>query len=187
MKVVVHLVADAVKKLNMNNLKNLWTTIVGSMSSIFPLFFAFCKPGGACAIACASPIASLFGISSASLAATPLMKSLYPLLLVISAVSFTVSYYRLYVLPHYIASNASGCDAACACDSGKDVKQLKISKYIFWIGLLASIIFFSYFEYQNYKTNIEKAKTECCDISEEEECCSSETKCKQICKQDLNF
>lgn len=158
----------------MNRLKNLWTTIVGSVSSIFPLFFAFCKPGGACAVACASPIASLFGISSASLAATPLMKSLYPLLLVISAVSFTVSYYRLYVLPRYKASNATGCDDACACDTGKDDKQLKLSKYIFWIGLLASIVFFSYFEYQNYKLNTEKAQTECCEGGEEEECCSGD-------------
>lgn len=156
----------------MDKLKNLWTTIVGSVSSIFPLFFAVCKPGGACAVACASPIASLFGISSASLAATPLMKSLYPLLLVISAVSFTVSYYRLYVLPRYTASNATGCDDACACGPAKDDKQVKISKFIFWIGLVASIGFFSYFEYQNYKLNTTETQTECCEGGEEEECCS---------------
>ncbi len=160
----------------MNKLKNLWTTIVGSVSSIFPLFFAFCKPGGACAVACASPIASLFGISSASLAATPLMKSLYSLLLVISAVSFTVSYYRLYVLPRYKASNATGCDAACACDTGKEDKQLKLSKYIFWIGLLASIVFFSYFEYQNYKLNIAKNQIENSEV--EEACCAEGSSCE---------
>ena len=158
----------------MNKLKNLWTTIVGSVSSIFPLFFAFCKPGGACAVACTSPIASLFGISSASLAATPLMKSLYPLLLVISAVSFTVSYYRLYALPRYSTSNTTSCDGACACDARKNEKQLKTSKYIFWIGLLASIVFFSYFEYQNYKLNSTEAQTDCCE-GDEEECCSEET------------
>jgi hypothetical protein len=157
-----------------NKLKDLWTTIVGSMSSVLPLFFAFCKPGGACTVACASPIASLFGISSASLTATPLMKSLYPLLLIISAVSFTVSYYRLYVLPRYKKSNTTGCDDACACDSGKVEKQLKTSKYIFWIGLLASIIFLSYFEYQNYKLNSTKAQTDCFE-GDEEECCSEET------------
>lgn len=160
----------------MNKLKNLWTTIVGSVSSIFPLFFAFCKPGGACAVACASPIASLFGISSASLAATSLMKSLYPLLLVISAVSFTVSYYRLYVLPRYKASNAAGCDDACACDTGKEDKQLKLSKYTFWIGLLASIVFFSYFEYQNYKLNIAKNQIENSEV--EEACCAEGSSCE---------
>lgn len=160
----------------MNKLKNLWTTIVGSVSSILPLFFAFCKPGGACAVACASPIASLFGISSASLAATPLMKSLYPLLLVISAVSFTVSYYRLYVLPRYAASGSKGCDDACACDPGKDDKQLKLSKYIFWIGLLASIVFFSYFEFQNYKLNIAKNQIENSEV--EEACCAEGSSCE---------
>jgi len=157
-----------------NKLKDLWTTIVGSMSSVLPLFFAFCKPGGACTVARASPIASLFGISSASLTATPLMKSLYPLFLIISAVSFTVSYYRLYVLPRYKKSNTTGCDNACACDSGKVEKQLKTSKYIFWIGLLASIVFLSYFEYQNYKLNSTKAQTDCFE-GDEEECCSEET------------
>lgn len=158
---------------SMDRLKNLWTTIVGSVGSIFPLFFAFCKPGGACAVACASPIASLFGISSASLAATPLMKSLYSLLLVLSAVSFTISYYRLYILPRY---NSSGCDDVCACNPEKEDRQLKLSKYIFWIGLFASIVFFSYFEYQNYKSNTEKAQVECCEGGEDEkECCSSES------------
>jgi hypothetical protein len=160
----------------MNKLKDLWTTIVGSMSSVLPLFFAFCKPGGACAVACASPIASLFGISSASLTTTPLMKSLYPLLLIISAVSFTVSYYRLYVLPRYKKSNTTGCDDACACDSGKVEKQLKTSKYIFWIGLLASIVFFSYFEYQNYKTNIAKNQIENSEV--EEACCAEGESCE---------
>jgi hypothetical protein len=160
----------------MNKLKNIWTTITGSVSSILPLFFAVCKPGGACAVACASPIASLFGISSASLAATPLMKSLYPILLVISAVSFTVSYYRLYVLPRYSTSNTTGCDDACACDTVKDDKQLKLSKYIFWIGLLASVGFFSYFEYQNYKINSDKNLIDHSNVKEA--CCAEGESCE---------
>jgi hypothetical protein len=104
------------------------------------------------------------------------MKSLYPLLLVISAVSFTVSYYRLYVLPRYAASAAKGCDESCACDSGKDDKQLKISKYIFWIGLLASVLFFSYFEYQNYKINSAKNLIEHSNV--EEACCAEGESCE---------
>lgn len=160
----------------MDKLKSLWTTFVGSISSIFPLFFAMCKPGGACAVACASPIASLFGISSASLAATPLMKSLYPLLLVISAVSFTVSYYKLYVLPKYSAPASSGCNTDCACDSQQDGKQFNLSKSIFWIGLIASTLFFTYFEYQNYQLNTAKNQIEQTDS--EEACCAEGSSCE---------
>ena len=172
----------------MNKFKSIWTSLSGSFSSILPLFFAVCKPGGACAVACASPIASLFGISSASLAATPLMKSMYPLLIVISAVSFTVSYYKLYILPKYATTNSSGCDTNCACETPKVSKQFALSRAIFWIGLLASIIFFTYFEYQNYKANSAATtilKTEQnlnsnpTDTTETEKpCCSGDTKCE---------
>jgi hypothetical protein len=160
----------------MNKLKNIWTTITGSISSILPLFFAVCKPGGACAVACASPIASLFGISSASLAATPLMKSLYPLLLVISAVSFTISYYKLYVLPKYAAMAVTGCNTDCACDTPKNSKPFNLSKSIFWIGLTASVVFFSYFEYQNYKINSDKNLIE--HSNAEEACCAEGESCE---------
>lgn len=158
----------------MNRLKSLWTTITGSISSIFPLFFAVCKPGGACAVACASPIASLFGISSASLAATPLMKSLYPLLIAISAVSFTVSYYKLYVIPRYLSPTNTGCNTVCGCESTPSVKKYDMTKIIFWIGLLASIGFFSYFEYQNYKVNTAKNIVE----TTEEACCAEGESCE---------
>jgi hypothetical protein len=172
----------------MSKLKSIWTSLSGSVSSILPLFFAVCKPGGACAVACASPIASLFGISSASLAATPLMKSMYPLLLVISAVSFTVSYYKLYILPKYAKTNSSGCDTECGCETPKDLKQFKLSRVIFWIGLLASVFFFSYFEYQNYKANTaattinkteQSVNSNQTDTTESKEpCCSGDTKCE---------
>jgi hypothetical protein len=132
----------------MAKLKSIQTTITGSISSIIPMFFTVCKTG-ACATACASPVAALFGISSASLIASPFMQSLFPLLLVISAVSFTVSYYNIYVLP----KKASACNTDCACDPPKQTFQQKFSIYTFWIGLVASITFFSYFEYQNYEAN----------------------------------
>ena len=112
------------------------------------MFFTVCK-SGACAVACVSPVASILGISSASLIASPLAQSLFPLLLVISAVSFTVSYYKLYVLPKY----ATTCNTDCACEPTKKSFQQKFSVWIFWVGLVASIIFFTYFEYQNYKAN----------------------------------
>jgi hypothetical protein len=136
----------------MSKLKSIQTTITGSISSIIPMFFTVCKTG-ACATACASPIAALFGVSSASLIASPITQSLFPLLLAISAVSFTISYYNIYVLP----KKASTCNTDCACDPPKKTFQQKFSIYTFWIGLVASITFFSYFEYQNYEAN-SKAK-----------------------------
>jgi hypothetical protein len=158
----------------MNKIKSIWTTISGSISSIIPMFFTVCK-SGACTAVCVSPIASVLGISSASLTASPIMQSLVPLLLVISAVSFTVSYYKLYVLPKY-ATSKTNCETDCACETPTQSKQYKFSLYTFWIGLLTSIIFFTYFEYQNYKANTQKLKAEI-STKTEEPCCASGTTC----------
>ena len=111
----------------MNKIKSFWTTITGSISSIIPLFFTVCK-SGACGAVCVSPIASLFGISSAGLIASPLTQSLFPLLLAISAVSFTVSYYKLYVLPKL----ATNCNTDCAeLPNKKWTKFSRALSYIF--------------------------------------------------------
>ena len=173
----------------MNKIKSLWTTITGSLSSIIPLFFTVCK-SGACGAVCVSPSASLLGISSAGLIASPLMQSLVPLLLVISAVSFTVSYYRIYVLPKQLTS----CDADCACDTPKKSNQEKFAVWTFWIGLIASIIFFTYFEVQNYQANstakqtteVEKCATNSNTVNTVSDttktatpCCKSDTKCEE--------
>lgn len=107
----------------MNKITSFWTTITGSLSSIIPMFFNVCK-SGACGAVCVSPIASILGISSASLIASPLVLSLFPLLLVISAVSFTVSYYKIYVLPKYATTN---CNTDCACEPIKSSFQQKFS------------------------------------------------------------
>lgn len=174
----------------MNKIKSIWTSITGSISSIIPLFFACCK-SGACVGVCASPVASLFGISSATLMASPLVQALEPLLIAISAVAFTISYYDIYVLPK------SACATDCACDVD-DAKKSSInwSKWIFWIGLIASIAFFTYFEVQKYKSNASHAPiaTSCstastCDTTssccvadtvevEEKACCSGDKKCE---------
>jgi hypothetical protein len=93
-----------------------------------------------------------------------MIQSLFPLLLVLSAISFTVSYYKLYVLPRY--ATAGSCGADCGCVTPKKSFQQKFSIYTFWIGLVASTFFFSYFEYQNYKANTENklmaSTSECC-------------------------
>ena len=145
----------------MNKIKSAWTSIAGSLSSIIPMFFTVCK-SGACGAVCVSPIASILGISSASLMASPLVQSLFPILLVLSAVSFTVSYYKLYVLPKYASTS---CNTDCSCEPAKSSLRQKFSLWIFWIGLLASIIFFTYYEIQNYKVNnaaVATKLTECC-------------------------
>jgi hypothetical protein len=164
----------------MHKIKIIWTNILGSISSIIPMFFTVCK-SGVCTVACVSPIASLLGISSAGLMASPITQSLYPLLLVICAVSFTVSYYKIYILPKYTATT---CANDCDCEPAKKSSQQKFAVWTFWIGLMASVFFFSYFEYQNYKTNSSaKAviKTEqnsraiiSSDSTEEEEPCCGE-------------
>jgi hypothetical protein len=150
------------------------------------MFFTVCK-SGVCTVACVSPIASIFGVSSASLIASPLTQSIYPLLLVVSSVSFTISYYKLYVLPKYKTT----CNTDCACEPTKNTFSFKFSVWIFWVGLISSIIFFSYFEYQKYKTNttsilkLEQSnssinKPNNTDTSSilEGSCCSGNTKCE---------
>ncbi len=172
----------------MKFVKSIWTTITGSISSLIPLFFACCKTG-ACTTVCLSPISSIFGISSATLIASPFLQSFYPLLLTISAVSFTISYYNIYVIPKY---NLTNCYAECACEPKINSFQEKFTLYSFWIGLIASIIFFTYFEYQNYKANSSAKtpiqteqiinstnKTISTDTTETEKpCCSGDKKCE---------
>lgn len=144
----------------MNKLKSIWASITGSVSSIIPLFFACCK-SGACLGVCASPVASLFGISTATIASSPILNVMEPFLIALSAVSFTISYYSLYVLP-----KGNACKTDCDCEPGPNqIKKEKLSKRIFWIGLIASVIFFTYFEvqkYQAFSTDASDTKTECC-------------------------
>lgn len=134
----------------MKKLKSLWLTITGSLSSAAPSLFACCK-STACVGVCASPVASLFGISTAGISNSPLMTAIEPLLIAVSAVSFTVSYYTLYVLPKF--ENCSTKENCGCTPSDKEKRKTRISKYIFWIGLTVSTIFLSYFEFQKYKAN----------------------------------
>lgn len=164
----------------MNKIKSIWTTITGSVSAAIPLFFAVCK-SGACTAVCVSPIASIFGISSASLTASPLMKSLFPLLLVISAVAFTISYYKLYVLPKY--ASATSCETDCGCETPQKPLHKTFPFWSFWVGLVASIVFFTYFEVQNYNSetqNVTETAKQSVPMTKkaEEACCTTGEKCE---------
>ena len=153
----------------MKTKKTIWTTITGGLASIAPILFSVCK-GGACVGVCVSPVASLFGVSSATIASSPLVNALEPLLIAISAVSFTISYYSLYVMPK-LNCNTQG---ACGCEiTDKEKRKTNITKAIFWIGLILSIGFLSYFEYSKYQAanNTEACQTECStDVSSESSC-----------------
>lgn len=152
----------------MKDIKSIWSSITGGVSSAAPILLSCCK-GGACGGVCISPIASLFGVSSASIVSSPIVGALEPLLIAISAVSFTVSYYSLYKIPKLNCNTSGSCD----CEPiPKQKRKVKISKAVFWIGLILSIGFLSYFEYSKYQaaTNAEECTTECAIPTEE--CCS---------------
>ncbi|MCD6066404.1 MAG: hypothetical protein K0S33_1230 [Bacteroidetes bacterium] len=168
--------------------KSFWTSITGGVTSAAPILLSCCK-SGACVGVCASPVASLFGVSSASIASSPLVSALEPLLIAASAVSFTISYYSLYVLPK-LNCNTPG---SCACEpTAKEKRRVKINKAVFWIGLMLSIGFLSYFEITKYQQATASAETEgspsgctpgeCSDVAETDStatcdststCCSS--------------
>lgn len=157
-------------------LKSIWSTITGGATSAAPVLLSCCK-SGACVGVCASPVASLFGVSSATFASSPWVMALEPVLIALSAISFTVSYYSLYKIPKLAACNTPGsCD--CPPDP-KAARSIKIQKWIFWLGLILSIGFLTYFEVSKYQAA--NAPVECgtegctpdsaeCTSGEEESC-----------------
>ena len=149
----------------MENKKTIWATITGGLTSATPILLSCCK-SGACVGVCASPIASLFGVSSATIASSPIVSAFEPLLIAISAVSFTISYYSLYVFPKFACNTGSSCDCG---PTEKEKKKTKITKAVFWIGLILSIGFLSYFEYSKYQmATTEPTCTQAeCDASKE--------------------
>ena len=166
----------------MENKKSIWTSITGGVTSAVPILFACCK-GGACVGVCVTPIASIFGISAATIAASPVTAILEPLFIALSAVSFTVSYYSLYVIPKMTACGA-GNNCACGPDDATK-KKVNFSKLIFWLGIVLSIGFISYFEYSKYSSAAsieacspsgcgETASTGCSAPSDST-CCASDT------------
>lgn len=150
--------------------KSFWASITGGLTSAAPVLLSCCK-SGACIGVCASPIASLFGVSSATLANSPLIAALEPVLIAISAVSFTISYYSLYVLPKFNCNTPGGC----ACEpTANEKRKVTINKTVFWIGLIVSIGFLSYFEVSKYQAATVE-QTECSTSECAPGSCSEET------------
>ncbi len=155
--------------------KSFWASITGSLTSVAPILFSACK-SGACVGVCVSPVASIFGISSATIASSPIMSVIEPVLIALSAVSFTISYYSLYVLPKFNCNTSDGC----GCEpTAKEKRNIKINKAVFWIGLMLSIGFLSYFEISKYQAanNAANPQTECSTTEcAPGECTDTETK-----------
>lgn len=62
----------------------------------------------------------------------------------------------------------------------KEKRKTKITKSIFWIGLILSIGFLSYFEYSKYQAAVNEpicVQSEC-GIAEETSSCSDTTSCE---------
>jgi hypothetical protein len=102
---------------------------------------------------------------------------LEPLLIAISAVSFTISYYSLYVIP-----KLNNCSSGNSCECGptdKEKRKTKITKAVFWIGLILSVGFLSYFEYTKYQVSM--SQSDCthteCSTTEDISSCSDTTAC----------
>ncbi len=159
----------------MKNKKSIFTTLTGGLTSATSILLSCCK-SGACIGVCASPISSLFGISSATMANYPIINALEPLLIAVSAVSFTISYYSIYVMPKF------NCKTDCACEpDAKEQRKTKINKIIFWLGLVLSVGFLSYFEYAKYQNNTQKTEcfeSSCCEGLEATSTCSDTTLCE---------
>lgn len=172
--------------------KSFWASITGGLTSATPILLSCCK-SGACVGVCASPIASLFGVSSTTLANSPLISALEPVLIAVSAVSFTISYYSLYILPKLNCNTPDGC----VCDpTAKEKRKVKINKAVFWTGLILSIGFLSYFEISKYQAstaaNTECSTTECApgscseDTATEESCTTSCDSTSSCCTNETN-
>ncbi len=154
----------------MNTKRTIWTTITGGVTSTVPILLTCCK-SGACVGVCASPVASLFGVSSATIASSPLLNAIEPLLIAISAVSFTLSYYSLYVIPKLNCKTGD-----CCVPSDKEKRKTKLRKIVFWVGLVLSVSVLTYFEYSKYNSAIkqqELSTTEGSSCSGSGECTES--------------
>ena len=158
----------------MKEKRTIWTTLTGGITSTAPVLLACCK-SGACVGVCASPFASLFGVSTAAIANSPLFSVIEPLLIAISAVSFTISYYSLYVIPKFNCKTGNSCDCA---PSEKEQRKTNRRKAIFWIGLVVSISALTYFEYVKY-VNASSEKTECAAPADAAGACSDSEACSQ--------
>jgi len=130
----------------MKRTKQILTTISGSFAALIPLL-GTC-PGVACAGcggACIAPVVSILGISVTGFFATQLWDVLQPFFIALSAILLTIAYFNIYRKPKEI----DHCNSqSCTLKNKDQKKNTAFVKFLFWICVVLSIIFFSYFIYK---------------------------------------
>jgi hypothetical protein len=72
-------------------------------------------------------------------------------------------------------ATTSSCETDCGCDTTKKPLHKTFPFWSFWVGLVASIVFFTYFEIQNYNSEIQKTTASTEKVTEP--CCATDEKC----------
>lgn len=87
------------------------------------------------------------------------------------------------MLPKF--ASAASCETDCGCETPQKPLHKTFPFWSFWVGLVASIVFFTYFEVQNYTSNSETQKVtavveKSVPAAEKaaEPCCASDAKCE---------
>ena len=75
------------------------------------------------------------------------------------------------------------CATDCGCDTPKKPLHKTFPFWSFWVGLVVSIVFFTYFEVQNYNSEIQKTEIMSEEIIPASEngaapCCADDSKCE---------
>ncbi|MEL6674825.1 MAG: hypothetical protein AAFR61_21635 [Bacteroidota bacterium] len=120
-------------------------------------FLGLCCGGGLCAVACAAPVASILGVSSAGLA--QFTQQYLPLLAALSAAAFTVGYYQLYRMPK---------EDCCGPDE-TPARGFSWAKSLFWVGLVLSVGFYGQAMYQGREASGTEGVSCVADTSEASE------------------
>jgi len=131
----------------MTEKKSTKATLVGVGASSLSLLGVCCGSGVCvvtCGVACATPIASILGISTAGLSA--FNSNFLPVLTAISAVAFTIAYFSLYKKKE---ENCCDDDNVATVSS----KRNRWIKPVFWVGLLLTIGFYTKVIAENYVPN----------------------------------
>ena len=150
----------------MNNIKTISTGFLGLLSSSGSLLFGTCATacaagGGA---ACAVPLLSFFGVSSATLAQLSWLKYI---LIPMSIIFFAVAFYRLYRKPKVQACSTT--DANCNCEPKQSINKMKLT---LWASFILSFALMGWTVYKNSSSQ----STQSCQTNT---ACNSSAQCSK--------
>lgn len=126
-------------------MKKIKTNIISFFAGIASLipFLGSC-PGAACAScggACATSAMSVFGVSLSGFVSIEIFDIIQPVLIAFSAILFTIAFYSIYKKPKFDHCKSE----TCKIHPYRSKKSELITKMIYWISLIASIILVAYF------------------------------------------